>query len=114
MFGSPMKMGIAMSAIPKDMIGLLRSEEDLENLLHSQNNTEENINVENVIEQDKENYVVEDINSDSVRNKTQITEMIETEKMKEKQITNATNLTIQRYIDSVAGNATQVQLNLEN
>ncbi|XP_011165453.1 KRAB-A domain-containing protein 2-like [Solenopsis invicta] len=99
MFGSPMKMGIATSAIPKDMIGLLRSEEDLENLLHSQKNTEQNITVENVIEQDKENNVVkneseEDINSDNVRNKTQENEMIVTKKMKEKQITNDTNVTI--------------------
>jgi len=55
MFGSPMKMGIATSAISKDMIGSLRSEEDLETLLHSQKNTEQNINIEDIIEQDKEN-----------------------------------------------------------
>lgn len=35
MFGSPIKMGIATSAISKDMIRLLISEEDLENLLNN-------------------------------------------------------------------------------
>lgn len=35
--------GNEMSAIPKDMIGLLRSEENLENRLHLQKNTESNI-----------------------------------------------------------------------
>lgn len=113
MFGSPMKVGIASSAIPKDMIGLLRSEEDLENLLHSQENMEQNINDENIIEQDKEDNVVENesegnINSENARNKTQENEKIVIEK--ENQITIDANVTIQRFgseTDSEKENATQ-------
>lgn len=34
MFGTSMKIGIETLAISKDMIGLIRSEDDWENLLH--------------------------------------------------------------------------------
>ncbi|KAJ8718531.1 hypothetical protein PYW08_002768 [Mythimna loreyi] len=99
-------MGIATSVIPKDMIGPLRSEEDLENLLHSQKN------YENIIELDKENQLVdnaseEDVNRDNVMNKTQENEMIITEQTKGKQITDDTNVTIQNYTDSETESAIQ-------
>lgn len=114
MFGSQMKIGIATSAIPKDMIGLLKSVEDLENLLHSQKNTEQNIIVENIIEQDKEDKVIKnesegEVNCDNVRKETQENQMILIDKMKDKQINNNTNVKIQRHTDSETENATHAQ-----
>lgn len=113
LFGSPMKMGIATSAIPKDMIGLLKSEEDLENVLHSRKN------VENKIEQDKENNVVgnesEGIkkgNTKNVNNKTQEKEIIALEQTTEKQITDDsddTNLTFLIQTDSETESAIQAE-----
>ncbi|XP_023239475.1 KRAB-A domain-containing protein 2-like [Centruroides sculpturatus] len=59
MFGCPMIMDLAASAIPSDMIRVIRSEEDLEKLLHLHDNMEQNNDVENAIEQDKEESIVE-------------------------------------------------------
>ncbi|XP_023211979.1 KRAB-A domain-containing protein 2-like [Centruroides sculpturatus] len=87
MFGCSMKMGLATSAIPSDMIRVIRSEEDLEKLLHSHDNMEQNNDVENAIEQDKEESIVEneseaDIDNSTLNDKTQEDEMVITEKMK--------------------------------
>ncbi|XP_023214099.1 KRAB-A domain-containing protein 2-like [Centruroides sculpturatus] len=103
MFGCPMKMGLATSAIPNDMIRVIRSEEDLEKLLHSRDNMEQNNDIENAIEQDKEESIVEnksegEIDNSTLNDKTQEDEMIITEKMKAKQITDYSNVTIQRQI----------------
>ncbi|XP_023212442.1 KRAB-A domain-containing protein 2-like [Centruroides sculpturatus] len=59
MFGCPMKMGLATSAIHSNMIRVIRFEEDLEKLLHSHDNMEQNNDVENAIEQDNEESIVE-------------------------------------------------------
>ncbi|XP_023219253.1 tRNA (cytosine(34)-C(5))-methyltransferase-like [Centruroides sculpturatus] len=64
MFGCPMKMGLATSAIPSDMIRVIRSEEDLEKLLHSHDNTKQKNDVENAIEQDKEESIVKNESED--------------------------------------------------
>ncbi|KAL3279980.1 hypothetical protein HHI36_017485 [Cryptolaemus montrouzieri] len=95
------------------MIGLLKSEEGLENVLHSRKNDE------NMIEQDKENNVVgnesEGIkkgNSKNVNNKTQEKEIIALEQNTEKQITDDsddTNLTIQIQNDSEIESAIQAE-----
>ncbi|KAL3285898.1 hypothetical protein HHI36_000418 [Cryptolaemus montrouzieri] len=95
------------------MIGLLKSEEDWENVLHSRKN------YENMIEQDKENNVIgnesEGIkkgNSENVNNKTQEKEIIALEQTTEKQITDDsddTNLTIQIQTDSEIESAIQAE-----
>ncbi|KAL3273373.1 hypothetical protein HHI36_014821 [Cryptolaemus montrouzieri] len=97
----------------KDMIGLLKSEENLENVLHSRKN------YENMIEQDKENNVVgnesERIkkgNSKNPNNKTQEKEIIALEETTEKQITDDSdypNLTIQIQTDLEIERAIQAE-----
>ncbi|XP_023223965.1 uncharacterized protein LOC111625151 [Centruroides sculpturatus] len=96
MFGCSMKISLATSAIPSDMIRVIRCQEDLEKLLHSHDNTEQNNNIENAIEEDKEESNVQnesegDIDNSTVNDKTQKDEMIITEKMKAKQRTDDSN-----------------------
>ncbi|KAL3271698.1 hypothetical protein HHI36_022170 [Cryptolaemus montrouzieri] len=110
------------------MIGLLKSEEDWENVLHSRKNDE------NMIEQDKENNVVgnesEGIkkgNSKNVNNKTQEKEIIALEQTTEKQITDDSDDTnqiesaiqaeqdpIPKKIESIQTIRTKAKFNLEN
>ncbi|XP_023236274.1 KRAB-A domain-containing protein 2-like [Centruroides sculpturatus] len=45
MFGCPMKMGLATSAIPSDMIRVIKYDQDLEKLLHSHDNMKQNNDV---------------------------------------------------------------------
>jgi len=112
MFGSPMKMGIATSAIPKDMIGSLRSEEDLETLLHSQKNTEQNINIEDIIEQDKENNESEkQINKDTDDINVPIQGHTDSET---EGVTQAEEDLITKKIESVQMIRTKAKFNLEN
>ncbi|CAG5052707.1 unnamed protein product [Parnassius apollo] len=70
MFGYPMEMGTATLAIVRDMIGVIRSEEDLENLLHSQINAEQYVADENITEHDKENIKVEKVSQMALSNNT--------------------------------------------
>ncbi|XP_067138747.1 uncharacterized protein [Centruroides vittatus] len=105
MLSCPMKMGLATSVIPSDMIRVIRSEEDLKELLHSHDNTEQNNDIENAIEQDKEESIVENaseryIDNSTVNDKTQEDEMIISEKTKAKQIMYS-NSQYQKKIESV-------------
>ncbi|XP_023228167.1 uncharacterized protein LOC111628576 [Centruroides sculpturatus] len=109
-FGCPIKMGLAASAIPGDMVKVIRSEEDLEKLFHLHDNTEQNNDIENEIEQDKEESIVENesegnIDNSTVNDKTQEDEMIITEMMKAKQITDDSNVTIQKSVVNIRNNA---------
>ncbi|CAK1582287.1 unnamed protein product [Parnassius mnemosyne] len=103
MFGCLIKMGIATSTIPRDIIGVIRSKEDLENLLQLQKNAEQNNDVENVIKQDREHNNVEKESQKGLfiyTAKNKIQEEISTEKVKGNKINDISNVTTEDNIAS--------------
>ncbi|CAG5012041.1 unnamed protein product [Parnassius apollo] len=69
LFGFPVKMSIATSAIVRDTIGVIKSEENLENLLHSQINAEQYITTENIIADNKKYIHFGEESNNAVKNK---------------------------------------------